>query len=310
MADTTFILKPIQPFRLDLTVWVLRRTHKNIIDRWDGKYYQRVLTVNNHPFNISVAEVRQGDAHLLEVRVFGKRLPHNIKDHVEKYLEKALGLKIDLIHFYRFIENNKRLKLLAEKFKGFKPPQFPTIFETLVNGIACQQITLSLGIILLNRLAEKFGPKFDSGVNIMYGSSEPAHLASAQIEDITSLGFSKNKALFIIGLSQAVLEGSINVESVAHMADKEALAYLQKIKGVGQWTAEYALLRGLGRTHVFPGNDSGAQKKLQKWLKLKEAPKHERLQRILAKWQPYAGLVYFHLLLEHLAQQGRITYTE
>lgn len=306
MTNTTFILKPIQPFRLDLTVWALRRTHQNIIDRWNGKYYKRVLMIDNHSFDISVTEVRQGIEHLLEVRVFGKRLHHNIKDHVEKHLEKALGLKTPLVDFYRFIENDERLKVLVEKFKGFKPPQFPTIFETLVNGIACQQITLSLGIILLNRLAEKFGPTFESKGNIMYGFPGPVDLASVQITDITGLGFSRNKALFITGLSQAAVEGNIDVESIAHMADKEALAYLQEIKGIGPWTAEYALLRGLGRTHIFPGNDAGAQRKLQKWLKLKETPKYEKLKRILAKWHPYSGLIYFHLLLDHLSQQGWI----
>ena len=30
-----------------------------------------------------------------------------------------------------------------------KPPRFPTVFECVVNAIACQQVTLTLGIRLL-----------------------------------------------------------------------------------------------------------------------------------------------------------------
>ncbi|HRT41153.1 MAG TPA: DNA-3-methyladenine glycosylase 2 family protein, partial [Phycisphaerae bacterium] len=32
-----FFLRPVAPFRLDLTVWALRRVPINLIDRWDGQ---------------------------------------------------------------------------------------------------------------------------------------------------------------------------------------------------------------------------------------------------------------------------------
>jgi len=37
MNRNTFFLKPVAPFRLDLTVWTLRRRPHNLIDRWDGE---------------------------------------------------------------------------------------------------------------------------------------------------------------------------------------------------------------------------------------------------------------------------------
>jgi 3-methyladenine DNA glycosylase/8-oxoguanine DNA glycosylase len=35
-------VRPIAPFRLDLTVWALRRRRRNAIDRWDGVTYRRI----------------------------------------------------------------------------------------------------------------------------------------------------------------------------------------------------------------------------------------------------------------------------
>jgi DNA-3-methyladenine glycosylase II len=64
------------------------------------------------------------------------------------------------------------------------------------------------------------------------------------------------------------------------------------------------LLRGLGRIEVFPGDDVGAQKNLQRLLSLDEQPTYERMQTLTARWHPYAGLVYFHLLLRNLDQKG------
>ena len=51
----------------------------------------------------------------------------------------------------------------GERFRGMKPPRFPTVFECLVNAIACQQVTLTLGIRLLSRLAEAFGLEASGG---------------------------------------------------------------------------------------------------------------------------------------------------
>ena len=38
-----------------------------------------------------------------------------------------------------------------------KPPRLLTPFEALINAIACQQLTLTMGIRLLNRLIEAYG---------------------------------------------------------------------------------------------------------------------------------------------------------
>jgi DNA-3-methyladenine glycosylase II len=47
------------------------------------------------------------------------------------------------------------------------------------------------------------------------------------------------------------------------------------LKGVGRWSAEYALLRGLGRWSVFPGDDIGARRHLKNWLQLDEPLNYE-----------------------------------
>jgi hypothetical protein len=44
-ASLTFVARSIPPFRLDLTVWALRRRPRNLIDRWDGTTYRRLIVV-------------------------------------------------------------------------------------------------------------------------------------------------------------------------------------------------------------------------------------------------------------------------
>ena len=84
---------------------------------------------------------------------------------------------------------------------------------------------------------------------------------------------------------------------------------LHELRGVGRWTSEYVLLRGLGRFHVFPGDDVGAQKRLGRWLGRSRPMDYAGVQRTVKRWRPYAGLVYFHLLLDGLSQAGALDST-
>ncbi len=79
---------------------------------------------------------------------------------------------------------------------------------------------------------------------------------------------------------------------------------LMAFRGVGRWSAEYVMLRGLGRLHVFPGDDVGAQKNLARWLGRSAPLDYGGVRKAVAPWQPYAGLVYFHLLLDGLSNAG------
>ena len=88
--------------------------------------------------------------------------------------------------------------------------------------------------------------------------------------------------------------------------DKKAVTRLCSLKGVGCWTAEYFLLRGLGRTHIFPGDDVGARNHLQRWLGLPETMNYAEVHKALMRWDGYGGLIYFHLLLKSLTEKGTI----
>jgi len=66
------------------------------------------------------------------------------------------------------------------------------------------------------------------------------------------------------------------------------------------------LLRGLGRISMFPGDDVGARNHLAEWLGRRQPLDYEGVKRAVARWQPYAGLVYFHLLLAGLTESGEM----
>jgi DNA-3-methyladenine glycosylase II len=153
----TFSLEPVGPFRLDLTAWPLRRRAENIIDRWDGSTYRRVLIEQELPVEIEVFQAGPSDIPLLSITVTGTELSSDTKTLIIFDLTRLLGTNADLSEFYRFAEHQPKLDALVRQFRGVKPPRFPTLFEALVNAIACQQLSLNVGILPLNRLSAAFG---------------------------------------------------------------------------------------------------------------------------------------------------------
>ena len=217
-------------------------------------------------------------------------------------VRKMLGLDVDLREFYRIAERDRRLSKLADECRGLKPPRMPSVFEALVNGIACQQITLVLGITLLNRLTNAFGVAGGAG----HAFPTPGELSRARVEDVKSLGFSGRKAEYIVDASRAIDDGRLDLEALAAVDDDAAVDALLGLRGIGRWTAEYVALRGLGRLDIFPADDIGGQSKLKGWLGLEARPGYEGVHEILDRWRPFRGFLYFHLLVDSLLARGRL----
>ena len=302
MKPHRFHFTPVAPFRLDLTVWTLRRRRDNAIDRWDGETYSRVLPLGDGVATVAVRQVRPADRPKIEVLVTDAAASRSMQSAVRVALERMLGLRIDLAEFYHFAKSHPHLDRLATSFRGMKPPRFPTVFEALANAIACQQVTLTLGIQLLNKVADRYSPCGHHGA--MHAFPRPEDLAGRQPEDFRRLGFSRQKGRAMIELAQSIMSGRCDLEALAEQDDGTAVEQLLAHRGIGRWSAEYALLRGLGRTHIFPGDDVGARNRLQSLLKLRQPLDYAGVARRLHRWRPYAGLVYFHLLLDGLAEAG------
>jgi DNA-3-methyladenine glycosylase II len=280
------------------------------MDRWEGTSYGRTLVVDGRPADIAVRQEPGTGTPLLavELRAVGAVPTDRCVTEARRVLERMLGLDVDLGGFYRLAEHDPRLSTLAQRFVGVRPPRFPSVFEAAVNAIACQQLSLTVGVHLLNRLARRYGPTA-SARDGAPGFPTPEGLAGANPEDLRDLGFSRSKALAVTALAHRVAAGDLDLEVLEDADDEEAFGTLLGLTGIGRWSAEYTLLRGLGRLHVLPGDDVGARNNLQKRFGLAPSGGYEEVAELSRSWWPYGGLVYFHLLLDAVAAAGQVTPT-
>src|SRR4029079_6430644 len=114
----------VPPFRLDLTVWALRRRPTNQIDCWDGATYRRVLEVNGDPVGVSVHAYGPADNADRLDNLRDHRLARSAQEEVKSQLERMLGSRRDLSSFYRLARQDPKIAPLVVEFRGLKPPPF------------------------------------------------------------------------------------------------------------------------------------------------------------------------------------------
>ena len=267
-----------------------------------------MLVLDGEPVEIGVVQEGGTEAPVLHVALDGPRsaATESTRGEVRAALEKMLSLGLDIDPFYALAGADPMLTSLAGRFRGLRPPRFASVFECLVNAVALQQLSLDAGLTLVNRLARAYGASASATGSRMCAFPAHAELATARPDSIHALGFSLRKATTIVAIATAATEGRLDLESLATRKDDEVVELLTSIPGIGRWSAEYTLLRGLGRLHVFPGDDVGARKNLARWLGLETPLDYLGVERAVAGWRPYAGLVYFHLLLDRLASRGAV----
>jgi DNA-3-methyladenine glycosylase II len=289
-------------------VWALRRQSHNVVDKFDDGIWRRVLVIGRSAVAIAVGQTRRGGRPEIEVRISAAR-PQAVKAEVAAIVTKMLGLERDLSDFYKLARGDARLRELADRLRGMKPVRYATVFEAFANAVACQLVSLSAGMHVLNRMAEAFGErsKIDGAAASMRSFPAATAVARSNPDALRALGLSRQKGEYLIGLARLAIDRrDRDFASIDRLGDADAVARLSKIRGVGRWTAEYVMLRGFGRIDIFPGDDVGGRNKLFEWLGASGEPTYDGVGRMLERWHPYGGLIYLHLIVNAVADDGRI----
>lgn len=112
---------------------------------------------------------------------------------------------------------------------------------------------------------------------------------------LRSLGLSRQKAQYVRNVAEAFASGRLSAAKLHRMSDDEVLAEVARIKGVGRWTVEMLLIFSLGRPDVWPVDDLGLRRAVQRFLGLEALPGLEQMRRLGETWRPYRTYAAWYL---------------
>ena len=296
MERTVISLKPEPPYSFNLTAayaTFFRGRYGG--DTFDNGLYQRLLDTGECLCLARVRASGTADSPLLNVELFSPSLDGTMVAKVREQISWVLDIGRDIRPFYQMALNDRALAPLIQKLWGLHIPHTASVYEALVQAILGQQISAHVARKLRMRLIETYGSTLEVSGVVYHSFPRPDALVDAGVDGLRALGFSTRKSEYIIDISRKVTSGQLDLESLHAFTDEEAIHTLTGLRGVGPWTAQWLLIRALGRDDGFPHDDLALCRILGQLLNKDKPFQPEEARAYSSRWSPYRSYVTAYL---------------
>jgi len=174
------------------------------------------------------------------------------------------------------------LKSLIEEFEEPRLSSRGDLFATLIKSIVGQQISVIAASAVWSRL-------FD-----LVGEVNPESILAKTHEELRQVGLSNRKVEYIVGIAEAWTEGLGEIDW-EQMSDEEVVQELVKLRGVGRWTVQMLLIFALLRQDIFPIDDIGLIRGMEKLYNSGNPLETSELYEISEKWIPYRTMGVWYI---------------
>ena len=216
-----------------------------------------------------------------------------------RVIEIGLGARLDSRPFYRAFRRDPAIGEALGHSRGLRIAGAASLWESIVTAVLSQQVNLVFAYDVRRELALAFGRRARFGRATYVAFPSPDRLARETPRRLRRFRLSRAKAGTLVRVARGFASGRLSEAELERLEDEPAIERLTAIKGIGRWTAEIALLRGLGRADVFPGGDLGVVKYLaMELLGHRARVTEEKMRRFADRWKPYRGLALVYAYAE------------
>lgn len=169
-------------------------------------------------------------------------------------------------------------------------PSRPQGFQTLVLLILEQQVSVDSAKATFNKLKAQF-PQLNT-----------SDFSNLPQETFRSFGVSRQKATYIKGLANAVLNNDIDLESLSNKSAEMVRQELIKLKGIGNWTIDIYLMFCLQSPDIMPLGDIAVINTIKELLDI-----HDKVavEKYTSNWAPYRSMATYLLWHHYLNKRNR-----
>jgi DNA-3-methyladenine glycosylase II len=290
-----FVFRPAPPLHFALTLERYRLWGPDPANVYtDGALY-RVARVGSRAVPFSLAATGPVGRPTVRVEFTGSDTPET-RTALRAEARRLLGLDADLAGFYTQAATDPVLAPLVPPLLGLRPSITPDAFEMLVGAISAQQVNLTFAFATRARLVRRFGTPHEVGGVTVYAFPAPAAIAEADVATLRAMQFSTRKAEYLIALARALADGRLDLAGLSDAPDDVVIDRLTAQRGLGRWTAEWFLARGLGRPDVCPAGDLGVRRAVEALCFRGRPCDTAGVRRRALRWRPYRSLAVHYLL--------------
>jgi DNA-3-methyladenine glycosylase II len=191
----------------------------------------------------------------------------------------------DLRRCYCIFKDDPVMAPLLRRCRGLRMIRTPDLYEALLIAVINQQVSVAAAESIRRRMNTALGDRMVSNGVTYINYPPPRRLLAARPTTLRTLGLSRQKARYVLEVAERAVCGALAPALFDALDDEAAIEKLMEIPGVGRWTAEIVLMRGLGRADVFPAGDLGLIVAVQRALGRKTRPTEDEVRALAAHWK-------------------------
>ena len=242
----------------------------------DEEGLQLAWAVDGDWRTVSVTLRQEGDRLLGELD--GSH-PRELTLRAKRDVERMLCLDVDVTEFVDLGRHDPVVRSLQDRLPGLRPVLFFTPYEAAAWSIIGQRIARRQAAVVMRRLADELG---DGGA-----FPSPDRLSELPAPQH---GLTERKIDQLRGLAAAAREGRLDRDRLRAMTPVEALADLQQLAGIGPFSAELVLIRGVGAPDVLPSVEKRFEKATRELYALAD---DVEIATVAEHWRPFRSWVAF-----------------
>ncbi len=281
------IIPASHPFSFDECLWFLDRGFDECMHTVLPGRVRKLVPLPEGPVLVDLRAHAEG----IEATVQEGKISASTEKALQDYVHEWLAPQQDIQPFYDKLRRVSALAYMPEAFNGLRLIGIPDLFEALAWSIIGQQINLSFAYRLKRRMVERWGEGFDINGASWHLFPTPAVMAGADPAELRAMQFTGRKAEYIIGVAQQFAGGQISKEKLLSLPSLEARRKaLTDLRGIGIWSANYALMKSLRDATCIPHGDAGLLNALLAHQLISgkaDHPSMEKLYKRFKGWESY-----------------------
>ena len=274
-------------YALDRFFASVGRDPHSLNERLDGPRFRAATRLGGKPVELRLDFSTPGSA-TLDLAPIPAGSP---RAEAAARVARLLGLAQDAEGFSRLAKKLGLPRLVAGR-ESLRLVQTPDPWDALLWAILGQQINLPFTFRLRRALTELAGTPVGDG---LFATPSPAAIAGLSEASLRARQFSAQKIRYLIDTARLVADGALDLAALAASSATRAERALRDIRGLGPWTVNYVMMRGLGFADCTPYGDTGLTGGLQKLLALDHRPDADATRRLMLPFSPHRSLATAHL---------------
>lgn len=288
MDRLTVSIKPVPPFNFELTAgYHTYFQNRYGTDTMEDGVYRRLIDLDDKLVLASVRSIGTLEAPELALELQGSELSPDDVESATDRVSWLLGVDQGLAPFYELGRADQAMAGLVEQFYGLHLPHTASVFEALVLAVLGQQISTNVARIIRTLLIETFGPSAEFDGETYYAFPRPASIWASSPAELHTMKLTQRKSEYVHGLAGSALDPEMGLECLEELTDREIVEKLVALRGVGMWTAQWVLIRAVGRPDALPLGDLALRRVVSHLFMDGEDVNDAKVEEIAQRWSPY-----------------------